>query len=97
MALGQEQHTLRGNNAERSVLSMLEPSCVGNEQLTLERRLLSMSAASGNDPASTVLAQDHFFSDFLSLHLTSKTHKVAMMMLVGSCLQDFALRDSRQF
>ena len=32
---------------------------------------------------STVLAQDHFFSDFLSLHLTSKTHKVTMMMLVG--------------
>ena len=32
---------------------------------------------------STVLAQDHFFSDFLSLHLTSKTHKVTMMMLLG--------------
>ena len=29
---------------------------------------------------STVLAQDHFFSDFLSLHLTIKIHKVAMMM-----------------
>ena len=32
---------------------------------------------------STVLAQDHFFSDFLSLHLTNKTHKESMMMLVG--------------
>ena len=32
---------------------------------------------------STVLAQDHFFSDFLSLHLTIKTHKVSMMMLMG--------------
>ena len=32
---------------------------------------------------STVLAQDHFFSDFLSLHLTSKTHKEPMMMLLG--------------
>lgn len=29
---------------------------------------------------STVLAQDHFFSDFLSLHLTTKNHKVSMMM-----------------
>ena len=32
---------------------------------------------------STVLAQDHFSSDFLSLHLTSKTHKVSMMMVMG--------------
>ena len=32
------------------------------------------------DAMSTVLAQGHFFSDSLSLHLTSKTHKVAMMM-----------------
>ena len=31
---------------------------------------------------STVLAQDHFLSDFLSLHLTSKTHKVSMMMVL---------------
>jgi hypothetical protein len=29
---------------------------------------------------STVLAQDHFFSDFLSLHLTNKNHKEPMMM-----------------
>ena len=36
-----------------------------------------------NTYLSTVLAQDHFFSDFLSLHLTSKTHKVTMMMLLG--------------
>ena len=33
---------------------------------------------------STVLAQDHFFSDFLSLHLTTKTHKESMMMLSGA-------------
>ena len=32
---------------------------------------------------STVLAQDHFFSDSLSLHLTSKIHKDTMMMLLG--------------
>ena len=32
---------------------------------------------------STVLAQDRFFSDFLSLHLTVKIHRVAMMMLVS--------------
>ena len=31
---------------------------------------------------STVLAQDHFFSDFLSLHLTNKNHKEAMRMLM---------------
>ena len=40
---------------------------------------------------STVLAQDHFFSDFLSLHLTSKTHKVSMMMVLGCGLPDFLL------
>ena len=34
-------------------------------------------------PLSTVLAQDRFFSDFLSLHLTIKIHKVAMMMHVS--------------
>ena len=39
--------------------------------------------ARGLRRSSTVLAQDHFFSDFLSLHLTSKTHKVTMMMLLG--------------
>ena len=32
---------------------------------------------------STVLAQDHFFSDFLSLHLTTKTHKASTMMRSG--------------
>ena len=29
---------------------------------------------------STVLAQDHFYSDFLSLHVTVKTNNKAMMM-----------------
>ena len=33
---------------------------------------------------STVLAQDHFFSDSLSLHLTSQTHKVTMRMFMGA-------------
>ena len=33
---------------------------------------------------STVLAQDHFFSDFLSLRLTNKNHKLTMMMSVGA-------------
>ena len=32
---------------------------------------------------STVLAQDHFISDFLSLHLTTKTHKASTMMHSG--------------
>ena len=39
---------------------------------------------------STVLAQDHFFSDSLSLHLTSKTHKVTMMMLTAVEPKTFA-------
>ena len=38
----------------------------------------------GNGCLSIVLAQDHFFSDFLSLHLTTKTHKESMMMLSGA-------------
>ena len=33
---------------------------------------------------STVLAQDHFFSDFLSLRLTKKNHTLTMMMSVGA-------------
>jgi hypothetical protein len=33
---------------------------------------------------STVLAQDHFFSDSSSLHLTIKTHKVTMRMSMGA-------------
>ena len=41
------------------------------------------SAAQTQNLLSTVLAQDHFFSDSLSLHLTSKTHKVTMMMLTA--------------
>jgi hypothetical protein len=34
---------------------------------------------------STVLAQDHFYSDFLSLSLTILTHKGSMMMIVICC------------
>ena len=40
---------------------------------------------------STVLAQDHFFSDFLSLRLASETHKVSMMMVLGHGLPDLLL------
>ena len=40
-------------------------------------------AAPAQTRPSTVLAQDHFFSDFLSLHLTIKTHKASMMMRSG--------------
>ena len=39
--------------------------------------------------SSTVLAQDRFFSDSVSLHLTSKTHKVTMMMFIHSFAPDF--------
>ena len=35
---------------------------------------------------STVLAQDHFYSDFLSLHVTVKTNNTAMMMFVLPCI-----------
>ena len=38
---------------------------------------------------STVLAQDHFSSDFLSLHLAIKDHKEAMMMVRRLWLPDF--------
>ena len=34
---------------------------------------------------STVLAQDHFYSDFLSLFLTILTHKGSMMMIGIRC------------
>ena len=37
--------------------------------------------------SSTVLAQDHFSSDFLSLHLTIKSHKDSMMMVLGGGYQ----------
>ena len=36
-------------------------------------------------PLTTVLAQDHFYSDFLSLHVSVETNNKAMMMLVLSC------------
>ena len=34
----------------------------------------------GRSPLTTVLAQDHFYSDFLSLHVSVKTNNKAMMM-----------------
>ena len=34
---------------------------------------------------TTVLAQDHFYSDFLSLHVSVKTNNNAMMMLLLPC------------
>ena len=36
-----------------------------------------------NGCLSTVLAQDHLSSDFLSLHLTIKDYKETMMMVLG--------------
>ena len=46
---------------------------------------------SGSGSLSTVLAQDHFFSDFLSLHMTIKNHTVTMMMSMRHELPDFFL------
>ena len=37
------------------------------------------------DTMTTVLAQDHFYSDFLSLHVSVKTNNNAMMMLLLPC------------
>ena len=41
--------------------------------------------------ASTVLAQDHFYSDFLSLSLTILTHKGSMRMILIRCGLESAL------
>ena len=41
--------------------------------------------------ASTVLAQDHFYSDFLSLSLTILTHKGSMMMTDVCCGAEMCL------
>ena len=41
--------------------------------------------------ASTVLAQDHFYSDFLSLSLTILTHKGSMRMILIRCGVESAL------
>ena len=40
---------------------------------------------------STVLAQDHFYSDFLSLSLTIFTHKGSMRMIIICCGVESAL------
>ena len=40
---------------------------------------------------STVLAQDHFYSDFLSLSLTILTHKGSMRMIIICCGVESAL------
>ena len=59
-----------------------------NEQWVLDSPVKVSNVISklltSNRCLSTVLAQDHFFSDFLSLHLTTKTHKESMMMLSGA-------------
>ena len=39
---------------------------------------------------TTVLAQDHFYSDFLSLHVSVKTNNKAMMMLMLPCMEKCA-------
>ena len=60
-----------------------------NEQWVLDSPVKVSNVISklltSNRCLSTVLAQDHFFSDFLSLHLTIKIHDGAMMMHEGVC------------
>ena len=47
---------------------------------------LAHLARQGRSPLTTVLAQDHFYSDFLSLHVSVKTNNKAMMMLALPCM-----------
>ena len=43
-----------------------------------------------SNSTSTVLAQDDFYSDFLSLHVSVKTNNKAMMMLMLPCMEKYA-------
>ena len=52
---------------------------------------LSLMAAIIHKCVSTVLAQDHFYSDFLSLSLTILTHKGSMRMILICCGVESAL------
>ena len=56
-------------------------TCCQNSPALVRNALLGVRQS--HYPLSTVLAQDHFFSDFLSLHLTIQSHKDPMMMLLG--------------
>ena len=66
-----------------------------NEQWVLDSPVkvsnLISKLLTSNRCLSTVLAQDHFFSDFLSLHMTIKNHTVTMMMFMRHELPDFFL------
>ena len=62
----------------------LHAFAIGFEALTPILSLPNLARQRGN-PLTTVLAQDHFYSDFLSLHVSVKTNNKAMMMLVLSC------------
>ena len=59
-----------------------------NEQWVLDSPVKVSNVISklltSNRCLSTVLAQDHFFSDSSSLHLTFKNHKVTMRMFTGA-------------
>ena len=62
------------------------PRCatLGFYTLTFARKLQSL-VHQRSTPLTTVLAQDHFYSDFLGLHVSVKTNNKAMMMLVLLC------------
>ena len=58
-------------------------TCCQNSPALVRNALLGVRQS--HYPLSTVLAQDHFFSDFLSLHLTIKIHTLVMRMLEIMC------------
>ena len=58
---------------------------MGFYTLTAARKLPSL-VHQRSTLLTTVLAQDHFYSDFLSLHVSVKTNNKAMMMLALPCM-----------
>ena len=82
-------------------------NCIGNKNLALSiastsaradlriNDAIAKRARAGKARASfhlsTVLAQDHFYSDFLSLSLTILTHKGSMMMIDVCCGAEMCL------
>ena len=57
---------------------------MGLYTLTVARKLPSL-VHQRSTLLTTVLAQDHFYSDFLSLHVSVKTNNKAMMMFARPC------------
>lgn len=98
-------HTLRGNNFVLRIGCCLHAEARRYTRANKERTsyqaqrtgntdfiLTPCSTCRNKHPSmSTVLAQDHFYSDFLSLSLTILTHKGSMMMIIICCGVESAL------